>query len=369
MRILEFVISLEKGGRTKLILQLSRHLMLRGHRVITLVLQQPPEWVQQDLLHDLDWHCIPHGKGIDLQLLWRLFNYIRREKFTAIHAHCETSMLYGGMIGRLLGIPVLGTYHRSILSAYAPRWQWRFIAGLLTSVVAVSRQRAELLMQNLRVASEKIQVIHGAIAFDEFSAVDHRVRQVARIALGLSPDEVVWFSAGHLGEIKGHDDTIKALALLREELSVHLYIAGDGEEVDYQRLKTLAEKMQVADQVFFLGQVNEIPVWLAACNLFVQPSHEEAFGLVFAEAGAAQRAVVATSVGGIPDIVLHEETGFLVAPHAPIELAAALLLLSKNHDLADAMGVAARQRVQKYFTLDYMFQQYETLLEKLVSAE
>jgi glycosyltransferase involved in cell wall biosynthesis len=366
MRILEFVISLEKGGRTKSMIQLCRHLMQHGHQVTCLVLQQPPEWVQQEFLSGVDWHCIPRDKGIELQLFWRLFGFIRREKFVVIHAHCETSMLYAGIVGRLLGIPVVGTYHRSMLSAYSPRWQWRFVAWLLTAVVAVSRQRAELLLKNLRVGQEKLHIIHGAIAVDQFPASDNALRQSARVALGLPKDEVVWFSAGHLAPIKGHDDTIKALALVREELSVHLYIAGDGEEADYQRLKDLAEKNQVAEKVVFLGQVSDVSMWLVACNLFVQPSHEEAFGLVFAEAGAAQRAVVATSVGGIPDIVLHEETGFLVTPHAPIELAAALLLLSKNHELADAMGVSARQRVQKYFTLEYMFQQYENLLEKVV---
>jgi glycosyltransferase involved in cell wall biosynthesis len=369
MRILEFVISLEKGGRTKRTLQWCRHLNQRGHSVTVLVLQQPPEWVQQELLPNIDWHCIPRGHGIELQLFWRLFNYIRREKFAIIHARCETSMLYGGIIGRLLSIPVIGTYHRSMLTAYAPRWQWRFIAGLLTAVVAVSRQRAELLMKNLRVPSEKLQIIHGAIAFDEFPAADKNSRELARIELNLLKDDVVWFSAGHLAPIKGHGDTIRALALLRDDVTAHLYIAGDGEDADYQRLKAMAEKMLVADRVIFLGQVSDISIWLAACNLFVQPSHEEAFGLVFVEAGAAQRAVVATSVGGITDIVIHEKTGFLVSPNSPIELAAALLLLSKNHDLADAMGLAGRQHVQKYFTLDYMFQQYEALFDKLVAAK
>lgn len=367
MRILEFVISLEKGGRTKLALQLTRHLVRSGHLVSVLVLQVPPDWVRQELLDDIDWHCITRREGIDLRMFWRLFNYIRRENFSVIHAHCETSMLYGGILGKIFGIPVLGTYHRSILSAYASRWQWRFIASMLTAVVAVSRQSAELLLQNLRVSRSKLHVIHGAIEFAQFPDPQDNSREVARSALNLSGENIIWFSAGHLGEIKGHDDTIRALALVRNELPVRLFIAGDGEPHDYHRLKSLVAELSLVDQVVFLGQVSDVPRWLAACNVFVQPSHEEAFGLVFVEAGAAQRPVVATAVGGITDIVLHEQTGLLVAAHAPIELAAALLLLSKNQALAESMGVAGRQRALRYFTLDHMYQQYEILLEKLVT--
>ena len=368
MRILEFVISLEKGGRTKRALQLTRYLMQRGHRVTVLVLQNPPGWVLQDYLQDIDWRCIAHRGGIDLLALWRLFQFIRREKFSVIHAHCETSMLYAGLIGRALGIPVVGTYHRSILSAYAPRWQWRFIAGLLTAVVAVSNQRAQLLKKNLHVNEAKLHVIHGAIEQEEFSVAMTMDKRTARAALQLANNEIIWFSAGHLGAIKGHDDSIKALALTHKELNVRLFIAGDGEPEDYQRLTQLAAQSGVAEKLVLLGQVNNIPEWLVACDIFLQPSLEEAFGLVFVEAGAAQRPVVATAVGGIPDIVVHEKTGLLVAPHAPVELAAALLLLSKNHELAEAMGVAARQRVLQHFTLDHMLQRYEALLTKLVDG-
>jgi glycosyltransferase involved in cell wall biosynthesis len=373
MRILEFVLSLEKGGRTKRALQLCRYLAQHGHNVSALVLQPPPQWVIDEYLSEIDWHCIPRREGIDISSLWKLFSYIRSEKFDVIHAHCETSMLYAGIIGRVLNIPVLGTYHRSVLTAYAPRWQWRFIAKLLSAVVAVSHQRAALLKNNLRVPVEKLNTIHGAIELNEFPADSISNRHAARVALNLDEHNIIWFSAGHLGEIKGHDDSIKALALLnqdiRDELHVRLYIAGDGKRSDYQRLNNLASSLGVADQVVLLGQVNNIPQWLAACDLFLQPSLEEAFGLVFAEAGAAQRPVVATAVGGIPDIVLHEETGLLVAPHAPVELAAALLLLSKNKELAEKMGVAARARVIQHFTLEHMLHQYEALLQKLVDSK
>jgi len=367
MRILEFVISLEKGGRTKRIVQLCRYLGEHGHRVSVVVLHNPPDWVVQSSLHDFDWHSMVYRGGIDIGLFYRLFSYVRGEKFSLIHAHCETSMLYAGLIGRALGIPVVGTYHRSILAAYEPRWQLRFIARLLNAIVAVSSHRAELLKNNLKVSDDKLQIIHGGSDLTEFAAVSTMDKQAARKLLQLADDEIIWFSAGHLGVIKGHDDSLQAMALIHKELNVRLFIAGDGESEDHQHLTEMARQLGIAEKVILLGQVNNIPEWLVACDIFLQPSLEEAFGLVFVEAGAARRPVVATNVGGIPDIVVHEKTGLLVAPHAPVELAAALLLLSKNHELAEVMGNAAHQRVLENFTVDHMLQRYEALLTKITS--
>lgn len=373
MRVLEFVISLEKGGRTKLISELSHHLQARGHRVKILTLTDPPRWVMESYLSDLEVLTVRRSRLLDLGAFWKIFSIIAEERFEVIHANCEASMAYGGIIGRILGVPVIGTYHRSALFAYQNRWQSRVLAALLTKAVAVSSQRALLLKENLRIAEEKLCVIRGAIDLAQFEAVANTGIQEARGILGLRDNDFIIFSAGHLGSIKGHDDSIQALALLERSSNENrrramLYIAGDGSPADYERLRRCAEELDIVNRVVLLGQISTVPLWLTACDIFLLPSHEEAFGLVFAEAGAVGRPVVATKVGGIVDIVLDGLTGLLVSPHAPQEVAAALEALLLDQPRAVAMGERARERVRREFTIERLVNQYENLMSGSIST-
>ena len=93
------------------------------------------------------------------------------------------------------------------------------------------------------------------------------------------------------------------------------------------------------------------------CDLIVSPSRRESFGLVLLEAGALGKPVIATRVGGVPEVVMDNETGVLVRPEDPAALAAAIIKLLENRDLAHRMGMNARRRVEERFTIQHAVSQ------------
>lgn len=366
--VMELVQSLEKGGRTKRIVETAARLRHHGWRVKILSMTPVPAWVRDRFHADSDWLELNRRPKLDLAYVFRLARLIRQERISLIHAHCEASYLYGGLAGLLCQIPVVGTYHRSDLKYFAPSPKLRLFARLLTRSVAISNDRMELMQSQLNIAARRISLIHGGVDLRQFHVLSAEQTPSLKQQLGL-PGKKLILSIGHLGPIKGHDVSLRALPHILERHPDLLWvIAGDGSEEDYARLHKLVRELKLEDNVRLLGQVHNVLDWLQACDLFVQPSLEEGFGLVFVEAGACGKAVVSTAVGGIKDIVLHEQTGLLVAPGDALALAQAVDSLLADPNRARAMGAAGWQRIHDCFTLESMGVKYDQLFTALLGS-
>lgn len=365
--ILILVQSLEKGGRTKRILQTRERLQALGHRVELAVMAEPPAWVLEQF-ELRDYQVFAKDKHSKYSLILSLFRYLKRQKIDLIHAHCEASFFYGGMAAKLGRIVIVGTYHRSDLRYYQSNLKNRFYNSLLNHCVAISTQRQRLMEESLGVSMSKITLIHGGADVREITPSDSCRRTEVRKALNIPKDSIAILSLGHLGEIKGHDDSIEALSLVaKQSLDINLYIGGDGTKTDYQRLQSLIAEKGLSSRVKLLGQLTNVVDWLHACDIFLQPSIEEGFGLVFAEAGAAGLPVLATNVGGIPDIVVDGETGILVEPREPQKLAQAIESIFCDKEHRELMGKRGRERIVRHFSLEAMGDQYDHLFRSLLN--
>lgn len=155
-------------------------------------------------------------------------------------------------------------------------------------------------------------------------------------------------TVARLVEVKGLETLIEAVALLRHELDVELYIAGAGPK--RKALATAAAEAGLADSVRFLGWRNDISDVMQRWHIYVQPSFAEGFGLAALDAMAAGLPVVAGKAGGLPEVVVDGETGFLVTPGDSATLAARIEELIGDPALARRMGDAGRERVARHFT-------------------
>ncbi len=155
-------------------------------------------------------------------------------------------------------------------------------------------------------------------------------------------------TAARLVEVKGLDTLVEALALLRGNLDVELHIAGTGPK--RKTLAAAAAQAGVADAVRFLGWRNDISDVMQRWDIYVQPSFAEGFGLAVLDAMAAGLPVVAGNAGGLPEVVVEGETGFLVEPGDPEALAGRIRELIDDPGLARRMGDAGRARVARHFT-------------------
>jgi glycosyltransferase involved in cell wall biosynthesis len=360
IRILEVVQRLEKGGRTVRFHDTVSALTQLGHYVIVacfVPFDKPTAAAKDLVLHRKDRK--------QFRLIWQLIKVIRQHNIDIVHAHCECSQLYAGLAAKICGIPCVGTFHRSRLECYQPSITNRLIRFALSHFVAVSKDRMQLLTSHLGLPEQKCSVVYGGTSF---LTIAPRTSAAARMQLQIDTKDKVLLSIGHLGEIKGHQDTLQALAMLNRN-DVKLYIAGTGTEQEQLRLQELCHTLKLQQQVSFIGHISDAALWLDACDIFIQPSHEEAFGLVFIEAGARRRPVVATHVGGIKEIVQHEATGMLVPPASPAQLASALAQLIADKETCQQLGQAGFNRVKQTFSISAMIEGYMRIFNHLLQKE
>ncbi|HMG74676.1 MAG TPA: glycosyltransferase [Pyrinomonadaceae bacterium] len=216
-------------------------------------------------------------------------------------------------------------------------------------LVTVCHSFAKELMRSTGVSLDKISVQHNAIRRQP--SVSTADVTASRRQFRIGADERVVLSVGRLSREKAHIDLLEAFTLLREtkpDISLKLIIVGDGPE--RARLETVAESLGCKDRVAFAGQVSDVQPFYAMADVFALPSLSEGSPNVLLEAMAANVPIVATAVGGVPEMVSTNESGLLVPPNDPPSLAAALATLLTDKDLAQRLAKEAATLVDTQYT-------------------
>ena len=196
-----------------------------------------------------------------------------------------------------------------------------------------------------------MEVIYSGIEFGEFEKAVDRSR--IRRELGLSDSLPTVGIVSKLWEGKGHDDLLRAVAILKGRgCGLQLLVVGEGPTEP--ALRSLADSLGIASDVVFAGFREDIPECTDALDIATLPSHFEGMGRVLLEAMARSKPIVATRVGGIPDVVVDGSTGILVAPGNPEELAQALAKLVGDPAKREAMGSRGKRRLVERFSSDKM---------------
>jgi glycosyltransferase involved in cell wall biosynthesis len=191
-------------------------------------------------------------------------------------------------------------------------------------------------------------------------------RERLRRELGIGDLDVLVVAVGNLYPVKGHEVLLRALAGMKADPTWRLAIAGRGEED--ARLRALAEASGCAGRVHLLGYRADIPDILAAADIFAMPSLSEGLPLALIEAMFAARAIVASTVGGIPDAIGDGREGLLVPPGDATALGTSLQRLVASAALRASLGAAAQRRAESEFTTARMADQYEDLYRSLLAG-
>lgn len=279
--------------------------------------------------------------------IWQLRGELERLGVDLLITHGYKSNLVGLFASRPLGIPQV-----PFIRGYtAENWRIRryetvdrFLVKRFPRVLCVSEITRSQLADS-GVPAARIETVHNAVD----AATEIRPTPF-RDEFGIPKDAVVLAAAGRLSTEKGHRFLIAALGLLSSSPPVHLVLFGSGREES--RLRTQAEALNLAPRVHFAGFRDGIPGYLAAADLVVNPSLTEGLPNVVLEAMAAAAPVVATSVGGVPEIVAPGRSGWLVPPGEPEALARAIEEALREPDRARDMGLEARREVQRRFSFE-----------------
>jgi glycosyltransferase involved in cell wall biosynthesis len=338
VRIVHVVIGGEVAGGQIVALQLARAARAAGHEASFV---SPSAGPFVDRVHDEGFatQVVPLGRALDVRALVRLRRALRGAEVVHTHGHFALNVL-ARVAGRLAGARVLSHMHIENAFRRGPGRGAQIVvdnatARLCFAIVAVSdATRAELIRQGYPAG--RIVTIHNGI--DPVA-----LATPARLADGPTVLEVA-----RLAEVKGQRALLRALPQLE---TTAVFVGRDLETGGaYETaLQEEAASLGVAERVVFAGYRADVPALLAGCDVFCLPSSAEGMPLVVLEAMAQGKPVVATAVGGTPELVVHGETGLLVPPGDVDALAAALAQLLADPERARRMGEAGRARVERDF--------------------
>ena len=361
LQMIESVPGVAGGGAEMVCLRLCNALR-GGDRYQPLLAANPRTWIlTQSPCRAIETPARHHR--LDLRYACRIARLLRAEQAALLHTHLMGANLHGAIAARLAGIPSVVTVHSREydLETRLRRLVYRGIAALAGAVVVVSQELREEFL-HLGASSRKVRVIENGVPPN---TVGEEEAAAVRRVLGLSAGQPVALALGMLRPAKGHGFMLEAFAKVVSVLpNARLLIAGDGPR--REDLEALAVQLDIENAVVFLGFRNDTQRLLAAADFLVGASLHEGQNLAMIEAMMAGRPVVATAVGGTPEIVAEGKTGLLAPPADSAALAAAMLELMQDPERRRRLGETAQRNAAQRFSFAVTAQQYQGLYDELL---
>ncbi|MDA8434015.1 MAG: glycosyltransferase family 4 protein [Nitrospiraceae bacterium] len=345
------------GGIESHSVVLASDLAGRGHKVI--VACTPGGNVRANLDAALPVADLEVVNAGDLPAICRLAGIIRREGIEVVLANSGKEYWPAAVAAALLGKKIVFVRHQTDRIRTTTRL---LINSRIDRVVAVSGAVRKALLGS-GIDEEKITVIHNGVSLDRFdpSRID---RAAVRRELGIGADDIVIGTVGKLHEGKGVYELLRAGAGIAEGTPLTLLFVGDGPEKEGIRRE--ADRLGLAERVVITGIRRDVERMYAAMDVFVLASTcDEAFGMVIIEAMAMAKPVVATLVGGIPELICPGENGLLVPPADAAALRSALVSLLGNAEYAGRIARAGRKTAEDTFSEAALGRGFERLLASL----
>jgi len=307
----------------------------------------------------------------DLKTFFSLWRIMRHEKPVIVHTHTSKAGLLGRLAAWFAGVPhIVQTPHGNVFYGHFGLLGSKFflllekLAARLTHQLVALTERERLDYVKFTVApASKLLTIHSGVKLDRYlngQADRNRKREFPGFADG---DMIIGF-VGWLLPIKGVMHLLKAMDIIcsKHPHARLVYVGKGGSE---KELKTETERLGLTANVKFLGWRDDIDKIMPLFDIFVLPSLNEGMGRVLVEAMAAARPVVASNVGGIPDLVKPGESGILVPPGDAQALATGIMRLIDQPEVARKMGQQGR-RLSRHYSMEMMIEKIESLYEELL---
>ena len=370
-KVLQVIDTLNLAGAQWVVCELTKGLADREiYSLEVCCLREGGPWAQK--LENLGFqvHILGKKTKYDLRCLLRFIILCRRLKPQVVHAHDMTAMWWGTLGAWLAGAPVIiATKHgraRLFLPTLGKKLMYKALATITDKIIAVSHHLKDYMIQHEGINPAKIEVILNGIDLSDFRKTADV--SAAKKELGIPADNAVVGIIASLTPVKNHTTLIKAGHLIRQSLpKVTFLVIGDGPLM--RQHQKLVHESGLADAFIFLGNREDVPSLLPVFDVSVLCSLYEGISITILESMAAGKPVVATHVGGTPEVVKDGLTGYLVPPENPKELAEKIRCLLESPTLAKSMGTAGREFVEREFSYARMIEEtkqvYAASLRKL----
>jgi glycosyltransferase involved in cell wall biosynthesis len=383
-RILHIITRMIKGGAQRSTLLLADGLQMPPYNYEVLLCSGEELGSEGELISEVHKRSLPFfviGDLVrlpnlvkDIKALFRLYQLIKKRQFEIVHTHTSKAGVLGRIAAKLAGTPIIvHTPHGHIFHSYfSPAVT--FVYTLLEKFCSAFTDKIIMLTETERqehigpkIASpEKFVVIHSGVELEKFSGINIDIQnKKEELKIGQNLDIVA--TVGRLVPEKGHCYLIEsAKGVIRKNPNTIFLIIGSGPLKD--ELEAMAQRLGISGQFRFLGLRDDVPEILHTIDLFVFPSLNEGMGRVLVEAMACSKAVVASDVGGIRDVVLNQVTGTLVPPRDTDRLAEAILELLVDKEKRYRMGLEGKKRASGLFDIKTVVAQTDTLYKELQAS-
>ncbi len=361
MRVLQILPELRVGGVETGTVDFAKYLQEKGHHAV--VVSNGGPLVKELAIAGVTHYTLPvHKKSLFsvLSCIKSLRDIILTEKIDIVHARSRVPAWIAFFACRKTPAEFLTTCH-----GYYSQHLFSAIMGWSKLIIVPSQVIGRHMVDDFKVSAENVRCIPRSVDLQRFNISRDDKVEKAHPVISI---------VGRLTPLKGHIYFLRAMAqVLRKMSYVKVWIIGDapvGKETYREELQVLVKRLGLVDCVEFLGTRQDVPQLLAKTDLLVMSSIvPEAFGRVILEAQAVGVPVIATSVGGVVEIIDHEQTGLLVLPKDSQAIADACLRILSDRKFARQLVVNARQKLESKFTLRYMadstIKVYEELLQSL----
>lgn len=386
-RLLEVILTLERGGAQTLLLEKLCYLQAQGYFVVVCAFYDGAMRLAFEKA-GIPVHIItPKRFPVMLLPLFLLELYRIRQELAhwLTHYHIDIlqthllsiyDFIMPGLRKRVSSLKaIVWTFHNTVfeirrydrlgVKTVAYRWLYPRAARDVDAIIAVSHGVKQAIKADFGFDAEQITVIKNAILVDRFQGVVNRAEFCTEQHIPESAKIVL--TVGRLTEQKGHAYLLDALAmLLKIQPDVYLYLVGEGE--DEARLKAQASSLGLQEHVRFLGVQDDVAPFLGCCDVFVLPSLWEGLSQALLEAMAAQKPIVATAVSGTTQLLEDGVSGRVVAPRDADALCLAISDVLANPQLAAGYGQSAYQVVRDDYDISRLGDDYLALYRKLLTT-
>jgi glycosyltransferase involved in cell wall biosynthesis len=362
------IIKPERGAGAEMVLvEAAKRLNPDRFRVICGLLTPDVDRIIPPGLATLDFRMPGLNGWVWLRFFFRLCWVIYRRRVDLMHVNSYVPGNYARLAAFLMQVPIIiDHWHGFTRFNDKRRLICRVLARFTDLSISVSQGVKDYLLQEIGLDPAKIRVVANGV---DVAAIDAaRPGPEVRRELGLPEEATVIGLVARLDHWgKGHKELFTAMAQIRARHSVHALIVGGGRRID--EVRALAASLGLAGEVHFLGQRQDVPDLLNAMDIFVLPSYSEGVSLALLEAMAAGLPVIATEVGGLPEVVTDGQTGLLIPPRDAAALAGALTRLLGDPDCARRLGANARDQVREHYSLDRLGREINAIYEELAEKK
>lgn len=379
IKIALVITRLDRGGAPDLLLSIINHLDPNRYDIslISGLTLHPLSGIQEISQKNIKLIFVPCLRReinplLDIKACFKLYRIFKEERFDIVHTHTAKAGVLGRITARLAGIKKIAHlphghnfygYFGPLRTKLATILE-RFIAHFTDRLIVLTELEKQDFLKFKVGKISKIVVINSGLNLDRYrQAVIDRVK--VKEEFSVQENEFLVGMIGRLEPVKGPQYFVEASTLVCKEFpQTKFLVAGDGRlkpELEFQ-----ARRLGVYDRFIFTGWREDIPEILPILDILVLPSLNEAVGRILIEAGACGIPVIASRVGGIPEIVKDNQTGVLVAAGDPPRLAEAIILLLKDRERRLRMGENARAWVDGKFSAENMADKFAKVYEELV---